>query len=318
MNREDNKMRNRRKNKRKGFRSLFGILGASILLYGLYLFEGNLLEDARASEREQQLQEDEKQDLEDTSKLKVNQKKVLEKITFLGFFLGNQLGDWKQETTNFPLQTALTEEEKERCKQHITELEQSLEDRIKTTAFVGNSMIESLQEHNRGSKAKFICYKGLSVKSAKKKEWLKLNNSRKGTVLDVLKEDSYTDIFMMFGINELGWRSLELFRDYYVELIEEVKKLQPDAKIYILSIFPVTQKTSEVDKTFNNDNVKIFNDMVIEAAQKAEVEYLDIASELFGKGNPLPADGAISDGIHLKKDYCQIWYETLLEKLSAQ
>ena len=60
---------------------------------------------------------------------------------------------------------------------------------------------------------------------------------------------------MMFGINELGWRSLELFRDYYVELIEEVKKLQPDAKIYILSIFPVTQKTSEVDKTFNNDNV---------------------------------------------------------------
>ena len=123
---------------------------------------------------------------------------------------------------------------------------------------------------------------------------------------------------MMFGINELGWRSLELFRDYYVELIEEVKKLQPDAKIYILSIFPVTQKTSEVDKTFNNDNVKIFNDMVIEAAQKAEVEYLDIASELFGEGNPLPADGAISDGIHLKKDYCQIWYETLLEKLSAQ
>ena len=69
---------------------------------------------------------------------------------------------------------------------------------------------------------------------------------------------------------------------------------------------------------FNNDNVKIFNDMVIEAAQKAEVEYLDIASELFGEGNPLPADGAISDGIHLKKDYCQIWYETLLEKLSAQ
>lgn len=301
MNDKKNRQKVIQRRKRIWMGFFIGIIGIAALLYNSHLFQEDSLKRASASQKEEDIQE--------TLEIKNTRRELLE-TAFFGILIGSQRGNWKQESTKI-----VTTKEDKIDEKNIEELEEELGERIEKVVFIGNSMIEGLQEHNKDSKANFLCYHGLAVNSAMKKDWITLKNGEKGTVLDALKEESYTDIFMMFGVNELGWKSLDIFRDYYIELIEEVKKLQPDAAIYVQSILPVTKRNSEIDKVYNNDNVNKFNAVVIEVAKETQVTYLDLGTVLCGEGNPLPEDAAIRDGVHLKKEYCQKWYKYILEIL---
>lgn len=196
-------------------------------------------------------------------------------------------------------------------------LESKLKNEIKATAFAGNSLIEGLEQYNPKSKAKFLHYRGLAVNTATVKEFTKLKNGSEGTLIEALAEGTYENIFLMFGINEIGWKRLDIFEERYVEVIKEIQKKQPNATIYVQSILPVTEKTSKSDKVFNNENVKKFNIEVEKAAKEAGAVYLDVGTALYGKGNPLPEEAA-SDGIHLTKEYCQKWYKYLLEVIEEK
>ena len=72
-----------------------------------------------------------------------------------------------------------------------------------------------------------------------------------------------------------------------------MKKLQPDAKIYIQSILPVNSKAIKTNKVFTNDNV-------------------DVGSVMKASNGALPED-ASTDGIHLVHSYCQKWLDYLIK-----
>ena len=150
----------------------------------------------------------------------------------------------------------------------------------------------------------------MNVSTALTDKKLDLANGNKGTVLDGMKEKQFKRIYIMFGINELGWPYPDVFQEKYEELVNKVKELQPDAKIYVQSILPVSSKATKSNKVFTNANVNKFNELLKDVAKNTGSTYLDVASVFKDANGELPAE-ASTDGIHLVHDYCQQWLDYL-------
>lgn len=178
--------------------------------------------------------------------------------------------------------------------------------------FIGNSLTVGLMMNTDIPKATFLASTGLNVTSAVTDKVATLSNGKKGTILDALKEKQFNRIYIMFGINEMGWPYPKVFEEKYESLINEIKKLQPDAKIYVQSILPVNYKATNTNKIFTNDNVNKFNKYVENVAKKTNSKYLDVGSVFKDSTGALPVD-ASTDGIHLVHSYCQKWLDYLIK-----
>ncbi len=75
---------------------------------------------------------------------------------------------------------------------------------------------------------------------------------------EVLSSKQFRKIFVMLGINELGYPMNSTVKKY-AGLIETLRQRQPDAVIYIEANLHVTQKRSAQDAIYNNANIDLFN-----------------------------------------------------------
>lgn len=63
------------------------------------------------------------------------------------------------------------------------------------------------------------------------------------TVADALRQEpQHKRVYIMLGINDLGWPSMETFTGNYSKLIDAVRSSQPNATIYVQSILPVSKR----------------------------------------------------------------------------
>lgn len=186
-------------------------------------------------------------------------------------------------------------------------------DDFSDAVFIGDSRTEGLMIYTGLHTATFYTATGLMVNTAQTKPVIGLENGAKGTVLDALRQHSFGRVYIMLGINELGWPYGEQFKGEYTKLIRAVKEIQPQAQIYIQSILPVSQKKSEGDSIYNNMNVRKFNGWIQEVAAQENATFLNVSEAVQDAQGNLP-EGASSDGIHLTKEYCRIWLEYLREK----
>ena len=179
-------------------------------------------------------------------------------------------------------------------------------------AFIGDSRTEGLMLNNSLYTADFFTGIGLMVNGADSKEIITLEDGSKGTVLEGLAQGKYRRVYLMFGINELGWQSTDAFREEYIALIEDVRRIQPGAEIFVQTIFPVSREKSDGDPVYNNRNVVRFNAEIRAAAEAAGATLLDTAL-LFddGAGN-LPAGDSV-DGVHLTASCYRQWLDYLRE-----
>ena len=179
-------------------------------------------------------------------------------------------------------------------------------------AFLGDSRTEGLMLNTGLYTADFFTGVGLMVNEVDSKEIVPQPDGSKITALEALSRKTYRRVYVMFGVNELGWVSTDLFRQAYVELIQDIQALQPQAEIFVQTIFPVSREKSQKDSVYNNTNVVRFNQEVRAAAEETGATLVETAL-LFddGAGN-LPAD-ATTDGVHLTAAYYQQWLDYLRE-----
>lgn len=183
-------------------------------------------------------------------------------------------------------------------------------DNFADAVFIGDSRTEGLQINTGLTTARFLAAKGLKVDTALKDSVIKLKSGSRGTVIDGLKEGTYNRVYVMFGMNELGWPYLDVFTNRYEKLIEEIKSVQPNATIYVQSILPVSKAKSDKDSIYNNENISKFNKAIKDMADKNGYIYLDVASAVMDSNSALPSN-ASSDGVHLNKEYSQKWLNYL-------
>ena len=179
-----------------------------------------------------------------------------------------------------------------------------------SVAFIGDSRTQGFIMYNGLKDVQDYSYVGLMVDTAITKKFVKTSNGEKITLLQDMKNKNVKFVYIMLGLNELGWSYPQVFKLKYNELIDEIRKVQPDCKIYVQSIIPVTKSKNQSDKIFNNKNVEKFNKLIQEVANEKNVKYLDVGSALIDDDGYLPEE-ASTDGIHISPKYCKKWLEYL-------
>ena len=179
-----------------------------------------------------------------------------------------------------------------------------------SVAFIGDSRTQGFIMYNGLKEVEDYSYIGLMVDTAITKEFIKTNDGNKITLLQDMKNKKIDRVYIMLGVNELGWSYPQVFKAKYEELIDEIRKVKPECNIYVQSIIPMTKSKSDSDKIYNNKNVAKFNKLVEEVAEEKNVTYLDVKSVLVNKDGCLPEE-ASPDGVHIDKSYCEKWLNYL-------
>ncbi len=177
--------------------------------------------------------------------------------------------------------------------------------------FIGNSRMQGFVLYSGLKNVHAYADVGLMVDTVFTKECISLNGS-KVTVADALTATAagYSKFYLMFGLNELGWSSTSTFVKKYGEIIDCIRAANPDAKIYVQSIIPMTAEKSAQSNWLCNENVNAFNKLIWQMASDKGVYYLHVASGLAGADGALPEDSS-SDGVHLNKTACGKWLQYL-------
>lgn len=175
--------------------------------------------------------------------------------------------------------------------------------------FIGNSRTEGFMMYSGVNNATYFAYKGLNVSTAFTKAVIQAPDGTMQTVENALKQKSYGKVYIMLGINELGWPNTDLFIENYGKLIDVVKQTSPNAIIYVQLIMPVSEQQN-ADSVVNNANIDRFNEMIKQVVKEKEVYYV-VPGEAVSVNGFLPPE-ASTDGIHLNKEYCVKWRDYLL------
>ena len=125
------------------------------------------------------------------------------------------------------------------------------------------------------------------------------------TIYEALKRHTFGKVYIMLGVNELGWASEKTFIARYGELLDEIRNSQPDAVLYVQSILPVS-KTKSDSSIYTNSRIDLYNNLIKQMCEEKQAVYLDVAEAVRDESGALPEEATV-DGIHLKKDYCLKW-----------
>ena len=151
---------------------------------------------------------------------------------------------------------------------------------------------------------------GLMVDTAITKKFITDSRGEKITILDDLAYSNIDTVYIMLGINELGWVYSSIFIQKYEELIDKIHEIKPNCEVIVQSIIPVTKTKSDNDAIYNNPKIVEYNKLIKEMADRKNIQYIDLVPVLADENGNLPED-ASTDGIHLNKEYCLKWLDCL-------
>ncbi|MEE0794795.1 MAG: GDSL-type esterase/lipase family protein [Oscillospiraceae bacterium] len=175
--------------------------------------------------------------------------------------------------------------------------------------FIGNSRTEGLKKFSGLSNSTFITEVGLTVSSIFT-DYCDISGGYRSRAFDALAGMSFSKVYIMLGMNELGWVYESVFKDDYGKIIDKIREINPDAVIYIQSIIPVSKWKDSSNDVFTNANVERLNAQLRDLADEKEVHYLDVAGALMDSEGYLPYE-ATGDGVHLEPPYCVKWTDYL-------
>ncbi len=176
-------------------------------------------------------------------------------------------------------------------------------------AFLGDSLTDGLLLYSGLTQGKNLAYKGLTVESAQEKAVIKTPQG-KVTPLKALGQNTYAKVYILLGVNELGWYQDTRFYDTYGQLVDQVRKAQPTAQIYLQTLFPVTREKSETHSYIKNEKILGYNKLIAQLAAEKEVLLVDTYAALADENGELPAQ-ASTDGVHLTRSYYTRWLDYL-------
>lgn len=193
------------------------------------------------------------------------------------------------------------------------------DDWFSDAVFIGDSRTDGLRLYSGIRGADFLAYKSLMIfhvvgNDRVDQRAVPLNGvGDKKPVLEWLDEKQYAKVYLMFGINELGYGDDGAFAEAFSRTVDEVRARQPEAVIYIQSLVPIEpEKAYKTNPAswLNNDNVARYNELLRQVCADKGVVYVDVASALVNDAGILPPEGT-TDGIHFTRSWYEKWYAYL-------
>ncbi len=179
--------------------------------------------------------------------------------------------------------------------------------------FIGDSRTAGLREYGLFDNSDFFATPGLSIYAIPKTK-VTIHEWEDVKLEDLLANKSYGKIYLMLGMNELGY-DFEQTVERYRTFVEELQEKQPQAKLYLCANLHVTIVRTENDDIFNNANINKMNEEIRKLAEEKELPYLDI-NILFDDENGNLNEEYTSDDSHVLGRYYEDWCRWLAENIS--
>lgn len=169
--------------------------------------------------------------------------------------------------------------------------------RFEDVVFLGDSVTEYLKIAGILDESSVLAAKGEHVNQANKH-------------INEIKSLKPKQVVILYGANDIGAYSPEVFKKEYIKLLKEIKKVDKGVKIYVQAPIPVNEAVaSKRDSRINNENIKLYT-------QKAkEVANSEGATFLSSEGLVTSTDLYEQDGIHFKYGFYKNWLFFLSENI---
>lgn len=177
--------------------------------------------------------------------------------------------------------------------------------------FIGDSRTVGLKEYGGIHEATYFATEGMSVYNVQK-ENVSVKNVGNVTLSSLLANKKFGKIYLMLGINELGYDHNKTTQKYG-ELVEQIKKAQPSAIIFVEANMHVSQSRSDSDSIFNNKNIDKYNKAIKQFTDNETVFYLNV-NPLFDDENGNLDKKYTSDNTHVLGKYYRTWTDWLATK----
>ena len=178
--------------------------------------------------------------------------------------------------------------------------------------FLGDSRTDGLRLYSGIKGATFICHTGLSVFTIGKNACIKDADGVKITAMDALAKQQYAKVYLMLGVNELGYTTVSFLKSY-TELVGQIKELQPGAAIYLQTLIPINEPiaySNGTNRAINNEKLKEFNQVITQVALDEGVFLVDVDVPFWSEEGCLAAENT-GDGVHLTRAGYEAWYAYL-------
>lgn len=192
------------------------------------------------------------------------------------------------------------------------------DDYFRDAVFVGNSLLVGMQKAGVLDTTYYAGI-GLSVKQFFEKAFIPSpdgETAEDGTPVPVTaaealaRDNSFRRVYLMFGINELGWPNVDPFISQYETLIDTILTIRPDAVIYVQAILPVNETITAASGSAadycSNARITAFNTAIAAMAARKNVVFLTPGDVLVDDNGQLNAN-ATTDGIHISGAYIRLW-----------
>lgn len=167
--------------------------------------------------------------------------------------------------------------------------------KFSSSVIMGDSRAESISAYGILNNSSVIAKKGRNLIKATKEGDI-------NTVANL----SPQNIFLSYGMNDIGiYASGEDFVKQYEKFIKEIQSKLPNSKIYVNSIFRVSNAAQQKNSIYKK--ISSFNASLEKMCDKLGVTFIDgsscVQDDLFD-----------SDGVHFKPQFNKNWLNLLIEK----
>lgn len=174
--------------------------------------------------------------------------------------------------------------------------------------FIGDSRTVGLMKYGGMSGASYFCSTGMSVYKIDRESNASPGKASR-TLEQALAEQSYQRVYLMLGINELGYNRTTTINKYS-DLVTRIRAAQPKATVYICANLKVGAGRSNRDSVVNNQNIEQFNQAIAALADGASVRYLDV-NPIFDDGQGNLDKQYTSDNTHIYAKHYRTWVQWL-------
>lgn len=180
-------------------------------------------------------------------------------------------------------------------------------------AFIGDSRTLGIYDYAGIDQADFFCESSMTV--FKVMEDTGVMDQRAGKKVDlkiILQQKQYGKIYIMLGINELGYGNTQMYLKQFREMVQQIRVWQPDAIIYLMANLHISEDKNNMATEFNNVNINDKNAAIATLANGVDIFYLD-ANPLFTDENGFLKADLTFDGVHLYAQHYDVWKTFLME-----
>lgn len=179
--------------------------------------------------------------------------------------------------------------------------------------FIGDSRTVGLREYGLFENSDFFATPGLSIYAVPRTK-VTVQDLEEVTLEELLAAKDYGKIYLMLGMNELGY-DFEQTVERYRTFVEDLQAKEPEAQLYLCANMHVNIVRTENDDIFNNPNINKINEEIRKLAEEKELVFLDV-NPLFDDENGNLSDEYTSDDSHVLGIYYEDWCRWLAENIS--